>query len=145
MSYHPFSPANYPDLAPQPAFIPAATQAGHLAGSGSSWHSRSWSNIHCHRAGPAGSTHSWPAPAGRCSPCLGPWTVRLALGGPPSPRCCDSQPGSHGRHCMCKSPRPWAASCGSTVCHLGTGAHGDRRPVLAGHSWRGENIGRDTP
>lgn len=64
------------------------------------------------------------------------------LGEPPSPQCCGSQPGSHGRHCMCKSLRPWAASCGSTVCHLGTGAHGGHQPVLAVRSWMEENIGR---
>lgn len=79
VSHHPFSPANHPELAPQLAFIPAASQAERLAGSENSWHSRSWSNIHCHRAGPAGSRHSWPAPAGRCTPCPGPWTERLVL------------------------------------------------------------------
>lgn len=79
ISYHPGSPANYPERAPPPAFTPAARQAERWAGSGSSWHSRSWSNTHCHRAGPSGSRRSWPAPAGRCTPCPGPWTEGLVL------------------------------------------------------------------
>lgn len=43
---------------------------------------------------------------------------------------------------MCKSPRPWAAGCGSAVCHLETGAHGGHPPALGVHSWREEDIGR---
>lgn len=56
----------------EPAVIPAARLAAREAGSGNSWRSRTWSNTHCHRAGPAGSSHSWPAPAGRSTPCWGP-------------------------------------------------------------------------
>lgn len=71
-----------------------------------------------------------------------PGTSLSYLAGPPSPQCCGSQPGSHGRHCMCTSPRPWAAGCGSTVCHLETGAHGGHLPALGFHSWREEDTGR---
>lgn len=59
---------NFSELGREPVIIPAAGQAEHGAGSGHSWRSRSWSNTRCHRAGPAGSSHSWPAPADRCTP-----------------------------------------------------------------------------
>lgn len=60
-------------------FSPAARRALRGAGSGNSWHSRSWSSTHCHRAGPAGSSHSWPVQAGPCSPCWSPRVGQLVL------------------------------------------------------------------
>ena len=59
--------------------VPAARRAARAAGHGSSWRSRSWSSTRCRRAGPAGPGHSWPAPAGRHSPCWGPGAGRPAL------------------------------------------------------------------
>lgn len=59
--------------------VPAARWAVQAAGHGSSWRSRSWSSTRCRRAGPAGSGHSWPAPAGRHSPCWGPGAGRPVL------------------------------------------------------------------
>lgn len=66
------------ELGLQQAFVLAARWAEREAGNESSWHSRSWSSIHCRRAGPAGSSRSWPALAGRRSPYWGPsagWPV----------------------------------------------------------------------
>lgn len=76
------------ELGLEPAFIPAARLAEHEARNGNSWHSRSWSNTHCHRAGPAGSNYNWPAQAGRCTPSWGPLAGRPLLAGAPSPPCC---------------------------------------------------------
>lgn len=73
------SPMNYFGLGLELAFIPTARWAEREAGNVNSWHSRSWSNTHCHKAGPAGSNHSWPALAGRRSPCQGPWAGRWVL------------------------------------------------------------------
>lgn len=69
----PSFPSQFFRTASEPAFIPAAGRAEGAAGNGNSWHSRSWRNTHCHRAGPAGSSHSWPAPADRCTLRWAPW------------------------------------------------------------------------